>query len=75
MYQEIVENCVMRSLMICTSPQVLRVLELSKRGSSNLRGMWHTWERGETHTVFWWGNPERNSLLERTGRRRNNITS
>jgi hypothetical protein len=73
MYQEIVENCIIRNLMICTPPQVL--LELSKRGSSNGRGMWRTWERGETPTVFWWGNPERNRLLERTGLRQNNITS
>jgi hypothetical protein len=50
MYQEIVENYIKRSLMTCTPPQVL--LGGSKQQNSNGRGMWYTWDRGETPAVF-----------------------
>ena len=44
------ENCVMRSLMICTPHQML--FGLSNREEWDRFGMQHVWGRGEVYTEF-----------------------
>ena len=44
-------NYILRSFMTCTPHQISS--ERPNQGEQDGRGMWHAWERGETHTGFW----------------------
>jgi hypothetical protein len=52
-WQEVGENCIMRSCMICTLYPVL--LGRSRQGGWNGRGMWLALGRWGVHTTFWLG--------------------
>jgi len=45
------------------------IIRLIKDGRMRCERMCHVWERGETHTGFWWGNLKDKRLLGRQGSR------
>jgi hypothetical protein len=49
-WQEVGENCIMRSCMVCTLHPVL--LGWSRQGGWDGRGMWRAWGRWGVHTAF-----------------------
>jgi hypothetical protein len=52
-WQEVGENCVIRSCMVCTLSPVL--LGWSKQGRWDGRGMWRAWGRWGEQITFWLG--------------------
>ena len=59
--QEAGANCIMRSLIICTSWQML--LGWSKK-KYKMRETCHTWERRGMHAGFWWETLHKTGCLE-----------
>jgi hypothetical protein len=54
-----------RNFIICTHPQIS--LGRSSQGEWGGQGMWHTWERTEKCTRFWWESPKESDHLEDHG--------
>jgi hypothetical protein len=52
-WQDVGENCIMRSCIACTLQPVLLVWW--KQGGWHGRGMWRAWGRWGVHTTFWLG--------------------
>jgi hypothetical protein len=59
------ESCKMGSFIICTYHQIL--LGRSNEREREGQGMWHTLERAEKCTGFWWESPKETDHLEDGG--------